>query len=513
MTSEANIIPKLGFNGMMRGQYQAGRRRRHNKGDNWNCKCVNCGASFENRMLLRKHFVQCDQFEDVQILKQDEDKSITAIIQNAEIEFDKTEKENIDSVIDTETQSQFRKSPDLANEVDHKEPNRNELTGTYRNEPPSKADNADNGNVGDVTNHENDSELGKDKSLEESSMSSASVMSSAVSNVLQSVQRKTESLLENADQTYSADITEKHIAVQNQVVKHKRKLDEENCQTKTKRQRISKKITHQMQSTHPSNDVIDLTSDKLKTATQSQNKKVNIVSKDLVYGCQLCPLKFRWQSRLWRHVRKEHKEYVRLMNVQDFNADRINNDNVTNIINFQNQKQDLGTGKQSKCNKTDSKVEFMNPTPTVIGHQNCLPTQQEHIKAIFNAESVLKHLRQNLTCLQNSPIKNTEPNASSQVSGNYALPKVVQAVRENREYQLMTPQCATGPNSPASDVPLDLSMNKAPSNKDRNLTSKYDIRRQKHTDGALPECEKAILKSQFLPKTDRDFLQMYYMGM
>lgn len=273
--SKISFLPKTGLNIMFRGQYQPGKRRRHVKGDNWNCKCVNCGASFPNRMSLRKHFVQCDKYDDIQILDQElECRSIETIINAAEREYERQNE-----------QSACVSAPALLHDVKH--------------EPQEVA-------VEDGQNHRRkerrEDDLSKHgmKKLNHITSENADTCSNAGQNVIGYLD-----CTKTHDQRCSN-------AESSTVKGEKRKCVTDHDVSKLESRRKSAKLT-----TFSSNppivkmeprDVINLTA---SGANSGQKVDTPVVEKpknqkQAVYSCDYCILKFRWMNRLQRHLLKDH---------------------------------------------------------------------------------------------------------------------------------------------------------------------------------------------------------------
>ncbi|KAH3791564.1 hypothetical protein DPMN_145052 [Dreissena polymorpha] len=95
------LVPKSGLTISIRGQYEAEKRRRHKKGDNWACRCVNCGLTFVHRQALRKHYTQCAGFMSVK--ESEASGNVKAMSQDPEIVVDDEHDCNPLIIIETKT--------------------------------------------------------------------------------------------------------------------------------------------------------------------------------------------------------------------------------------------------------------------------------------------------------------------------------------------------------------------------------------------------------------------------
>lgn len=273
--SKINFLPKAGLNIMFRGQYQPGKRRRHAKGDNWNCKCVNCGASFPNRMSLRKHFVQCDKYDDIQILDQElECRSIETIINEAEREYERENEQSACVSAPAALQDVKLETQEVAVE-----------DGQIRSRKERREDDASKYRM---------------KDLYRSSPENVDTCSNTGQNVIGYI-----------DCTKTQD-KQCSNAESSTVKGEKRKCITERDASELESCRKSAKLT--TFSSNPSivklepRDVTNLTASE---ADSEQKVDTTVVAKpknqkQAVYSCDYCNLKFRWMNRLQRHLLKDH---------------------------------------------------------------------------------------------------------------------------------------------------------------------------------------------------------------
>lgn len=483
MALKDHLPPKSDFNPIIRGPYEAGKRRRPVKGGNLNCRCVNCGASFLNRKLLRNHFVVCDKFDDIQILEQGTgEKSIAAIMKEAENEF---ERENTEQTCGKDVISQTKlNEPDSAEQV--KQP-RDEILKTqgrsFQNmkaevnesnsmDIHSKAQNVvtnswianaiahkletrlekapDSQTKNDTKSEKRTHEVSIDKmpnethlnattpasSLSDESLASADdSQSTAVSvtsvneSILNNVKKKTARILNEpcTDVIKSSDPGNRLEADDtfNQTNgKRKRKITVEN-EAKHARKKVFRDVPV-IKLSDTSSDIceyIDLTADDNGSTSAYQNKSDVTRSKNQgVYTCVFCPLKFRWQSRLARHVKQEHQ-----------NLDKANDTVLCSLCgaefpsklrldeHLESHRMSLAWTEQTKLasmqrpniltsSKTDQQ-SYISDVDCDATVPPLLPVASPNLKNIFDAKKVVQRLKENLQCLQYSPVsaKNKVP--------------------------------------------------------------------------------------------------------
>ena len=170
-------------------------------------------------------------------------------------------------------------------------------------------------------------------------------------------------------------------------------------------------IKHLKSSHAPNRDVTDLTADGKHSKRKGDNAGRKIAC---LYECKLCPLKFKWISRLTRHVQRDHTN----LEAGKVNANcPICKTNLSSRLELESHMKehlhshastDIHSNDTKKTPKRYNHLKRRNAPNDVTSDITTSPyrqmTSNDYVPA-FDPKLVVQYLKNNLQFLQNSPLQ------------------------------------------------------------------------------------------------------------